>query len=199
MSRHLGSGQLPWRGTDNVYVKLARKIEPRDKSASVKSIGQKQIASIGGVEYRVMGALLIHALTPEVSAHALCPACALSAACVLEQLLTCLCEFCKWQGQDALRGMSGPYELGAKACDELTTKWVLLLCKPNLTDRLGLTVQLPEKVYARALPMHAFTGHDPCDYLSLVMMCNATPLAGRICACCSSSRRQILCDLWAVQ
>lgn len=24
---------LPWRGTDNVYVKLARKIEPRDKAA----------------------------------------------------------------------------------------------------------------------------------------------------------------------
>ena len=68
---------LPWRGTDNVYVKLARKIEPRDKSASVKSIAQKQIASIGGVEYRVMAALLIHALTPEVSARAHCPVCAI--------------------------------------------------------------------------------------------------------------------------
>ena len=64
-----------------MYVKLARKIEPRDKSASVKSIGQKQIASIGGVEYRVMGALLIHALTPEVSARAHCPVCAICSLC----------------------------------------------------------------------------------------------------------------------
>ena len=72
---------LPWRGTDNVYVKLARKIEPRDKSAAVKSIGHKQIASIGGVEHRVMGALLIHALTPEVSARAHCPVCAICSLC----------------------------------------------------------------------------------------------------------------------
>ena len=74
---------LPWRGTDNVYVKLARKIEPRDKSAAVKSIGQKQIASIGGVEHRVMGALLIHALTPEVSARAHCLVCAICSLCAL--------------------------------------------------------------------------------------------------------------------
>ena len=136
-----------------MYVKLARKIEPRDKSASVKSIGQKQIASIGGVEYRVMGALLIHALTPEVSAraHCLTALCALSVACVLEQLLTCLCE-CKWQGKEAFRGMRP--ELGTKAWDDLLTKWVLLVCKPDVTDRLGLTVQLPEKVYVCAQPMH---------------------------------------------
>ena len=53
-----------------MYVKLAHKIEPRDKSAALESVRQKQIATIGGVEYRVMAALLCHALTPEVSARA---------------------------------------------------------------------------------------------------------------------------------
>ena len=38
-------------------------------------------------------------------------------------------------------------ELGTKTWDDLLTKWVLLVCKPDVTDRLGLTVQLPEKVY----------------------------------------------------
>ena len=30
--------------------------------------------------------------------------------------------------------------LGTKAWDDLLTKWVLLVCKPDVTDRLGLTV-----------------------------------------------------------